>query len=148
MMNTAEPIPSGRSEELSLGDERSCLELVLRLQPFPCLVVENETAQAVLSNDEARRMYLEDPRTTGGQHGCYAIDSAGGRIEPGQVVPYLMGRGARGDGVELTWHAPGDSRFFRVASRALPQKKGKNALSLLTFLDLTGQRLAEVELKD
>lgn len=147
-MNTPVPIPSGRSEEPSLGNERSCLELMLGLQPYPCLVVENETARAVLFNEEARRMRLEDTRATGGQEGCYAIDAAGGRIEPGQVVPYLMGRGAGGDGVELTWHCPGDSKFFRVASRALPRKDGESALSMLTFLDLTGQKLAEGELRD
>lgn len=147
-MNTPVPLSSGRSEEPSHGDERSCLELMLRLQPFPCLVVENETARAVLSNDEARRMHLEDPRATGGPEGSYATVADGGRIEPGQVVPYLMGRAAGGDGIELTWHAPGDSKYYRVAARALPRKDGRSALSLLTFLDLTGQRLAEVELKD
>jgi signal transduction histidine kinase len=147
-MNTPVPRPSGQGEEPPLGDQRSCLELMLRLQPFPCLVVENDTAQAVLSNDEARRMHLEDPRATGGQHGCFATDADGGRIEPGEVVPYLMGRDAAGDGVELTWHASGDPRFFRVASRALPRRDGRSALSLVTFLDMTGQRLAEGELKD
>ena len=39
-------------------------------------------------------------------------------------------------------------RFFRVASRALPRMDGKNALSMLSFLDLTGQKVAEDELRD
>jgi signal transduction histidine kinase len=147
-MNTPVPTPSGRGEEPSLGDERSCLELMLRLQPFPCLVVETDTARAVLSNEEARRMLLERPGAAAGQETGYATDAEGGRIEAEEVVPYLMGRDAGGDGVELTWHVPGDSRFFRVASRALPRKEGKSALSVLTFLDLTGQRMAEGELRD
>ena len=121
---------------------------MLRLQPFPCLVVETDTARAVFSNDEARRMLLEGARTTSGLDTGYATDDAGGRIEAEQVVPYLIGRDACGDGVELTWHAHGDSRFFRVASRTLPRKGGRHALSMLSFLDLTGQKLAEGELKD
>jgi signal transduction histidine kinase len=148
IMSTAEDRPTGRSEERSLGDDRGCLELMLRLQPFPCLVVDNDTARALFSNEEARRILLAHPRTTAGPDTCFATDDAGGRIEAEQVVPYVIGQAAGGDGVELTWHAHGDSRFFRVAARALPRTEGKSALSMLTFLDLTGQRLAEDELKD
>ena len=147
-MNTPEPTPSAQGADPSLGDERTCLELMLRLQPFPCLVVEQDTARAVLSNEEARRLRLVRPGAAGVQEDGYATDSAGGRIEAEQVVPYLMGREAGGDGVELTWHVPGDSRFFRVASRALPRKEGKRPLSMITFLDLTGQKTAEAELKE
>ena len=148
IMNTPEPTPSAQGAEPSLGDERSCLELMLRLQPFPCLVVEQDTARALLSNEEARRMRLAHPRAAGGEEAGYAIDAEGGRLEAEQVVPYLMGRDAGGDGAELTWHVPGDSRFFRVASRALPRKGGKSPLSMITFLDLTGQKTAEGELKE
>jgi signal transduction histidine kinase len=147
-MNTPIRKSSGQDAGPSLGDERSCLELMLRLQPFPCLVVETDTARAVLSNEEARRMLIEGPRDPAGPGVCYATDSAGERIEPEQVIPYVVGRDDGGDGVELTWHAPGHWRFFRVASRELPPKDGRGALSLLTFLDLTGQKVAEDELRD
>jgi signal transduction histidine kinase len=147
-MNTPESSPTRRSDEAALGDDRGCLELMLRLQPFPCLVVETDTARAVLSNDEARRMLLENPPTNSALDIGYATDETGGRIEADHVVPYLIGRDAGGDGVELTWHARGDSRFFRVASRALPREGGRHALSMLSFLDLTGQKLAEGELKE
>ena len=93
-------------------------------------------------------MLLEGPRELVGEDGHYVTDHAGGRIEPEQVIPYLIGRNAAGDGVELTWHAPGHRRSFRVASRALPRKEGMSALSMLAFLDLTGQKLAEGELRD
>jgi signal transduction histidine kinase len=147
-MNTPNTNPSGHGEAPALGDERSCLELMLRLQPFPCLVVEMDTARAVLSNVEARRMLIDRPRGPAGHGVCYATDAAGERIEPEQVIPYVVGRDAGGDGVELTWHAPGDSRFYRVAARALPRKEGKSTLSLLTFLDFTEQRVAEGALRD
>ncbi len=149
-MNTPSPSPEPYAgiDGPAQGDERCCLELVLRIQPFPCLVVENETARTVLWNDEARRMLVDVPRGSRGGDGCYATDRSGGRIEPDQVIPYLLGRDAAGDGVELAWHAPGDRRFYRVASRRLPPKDGMGALSMLTFLELTGQKLAEGELRD
>jgi len=147
-MDTPNTNPSGQGEGPSLGDERSCLELMLRLQPFPCLVVEMDTARAVLSNEEARRMLIDRPRGPAGRGPCYATDAAGERIEPERVIPYVVGREAGGDGVELMWHAPGDARFFRVVSRPLPRKEGRGALSLLTFLDFTGQRVAEAALRD
>jgi signal transduction histidine kinase len=147
-MNTPNTDSTAQYEGPSLGDERSCLELMLRLQPFPCLVVEMDTARAVLSNEAARRMLIDRQRGPAGHGVCYATDAAGERIEPEQVIPYVVGRNAGGDEVEFTWHAPGDSRFFRVASRELPRKKGGGTLSLLTFLDLTGQKVAEGALRD
>jgi signal transduction histidine kinase len=147
-MNTPTPKPFAESPSPSLGDERNCLEWILRIQPFPCLVVEMDTARTLLSNDEARQMLLDGPRGVAGHDDHYATDQAGGRIEPEQVIPYLIGRNGGGDGVELTWHAPGQRRFFRVASRALPRKEGMGDLSMLTFLDLTGQKVAEGELRD
>ena len=79
-MNTPEQraIPSGREPD-TLGNERSCLELMLRLQPFPCLVVETETARPVLSNEEARRMLFDIPEGPAGPDACYATDADGGR---------------------------------------------------------------------
>jgi signal transduction histidine kinase len=147
-MNTPEQEASRRDDNPSLANDRGCLELMLRLQPFPCLVVETQTAQPVLSNEEARRMLFDVAEGPAGLDACYATDADGGRIEPEQVIPYVVGRDAEGDGVELTWHAPGRRRFFRVASRALPRKDGMNALSMLSFLDLTGQKMAEGELRD
>ena len=149
-MNTPENEPSHPGQSPTPGNERSCLELMLRLQPFPCLVVEIETARPVLSNEEARRMLFDIPEGPAEPDAYYATDADGGRIEPQQVIPYLVGREAEGecDGVELTWHAPGHRRFFRVASRTLPPNDGKSTLSMLSFLDLTGQRRAEVELRD
>lgn len=147
-MNTPITRPPGPGETPAPGDERSCLELMLRLQPFPCLVVETDTARAVVSNEEARRMLLESRPAVGGADGWYATDPDGGRIEPEQVVPYLMNREAGGDGVELAWHGHGDARFYRVAARVLPRKVGTGALSILTFHDVTGQKRAEGELKD
>jgi signal transduction histidine kinase len=147
-MNTPKQETSHRCDSRPIGDERSCLELMLRLQPFPCLVVETETAQPVLSNEEARRMLFDVPPGVAGLDACYATDADGGRIEPEQVIPYVVGRDADGDGVELTWHAPGRRQFFRVASRALPCRDGTNPLSMLSFLDLTGQKMAEGELRD
>jgi signal transduction histidine kinase len=128
-----------------MGDERGCLELIVMMQLFPCLMVETGTARPILANEEARRMRLGGPD---GGDGCYATDDQGGRIEPEQVIPYLLGRDADGDGTELTWHAPGHRRFFRVAARPLPEKQGTPALSCFTFLDLTEQRVAEGELRD
>ena len=90
-MNTPEPNTIGQGERPALGDDRSCLELMLRLQPFPCLVVETHTAQAVLSNEEARRMLLDRPGNAAGADVRYAMDAAGGRIEPDQVIPYVIG---------------------------------------------------------
>jgi signal transduction histidine kinase len=148
IMNTTEDGTSRRKDEPTLGGERNCLELMLRLQPFPCLVVDTETARAVLANEEAHQIFFERPLATAGQDVGYATDTDGGRIEAEQVVPYLMGRRAGGDGVELTWHTRGDARFFRVASRALPRKEGKHALSMLSFLDLTRQKIAEGELRN
>jgi signal transduction histidine kinase len=147
-MNTREQETSHRGDSPPSSDERSCLELMLKLQPFPCLVVETETAQPVLSNEEARRMLFDVPPGVAGLDACYATDADGGRIEPEEVIPYVVGRDDGGDGVELTWHAPGRRQFFRIASRALPCKDGTNALSMLSFLDLTGQKLAEGELRD
>ncbi len=86
--------------------------------------------------------------TPPGLDACYATDADGGRIEPEQVIPYVVGRDDGGDGVELTWHAPGRRQFFRVAARALPRKDGTNPLSMLSFLDLTGQKIAEGELRE
>jgi hypothetical protein len=60
---------------------------MLRLQPFPCLVVETDTARAVLSNEEAWRMLIDRPRGPAGHGVYYATDSAGERIEPEQVIP-------------------------------------------------------------
>jgi signal transduction histidine kinase len=147
-MNTPTPPSTGPDVGPPLGDERSCLELMLRLQPFPCLVVETDTARAVLSNDAARRMLIDRPRGPAGPGVSYATDAAGERIEPEAVIPYLVGRDAGGDGVELTRHAPGDRRYFRVASQELPPKDGMVPLSVLTFLDYTGQKVAEDELRD
>ena len=147
-MNTREQETSHRGDSPPGGNDCSCLELMLRLQPFPCLVVETETARPVLTNEEARRMLFEVPPGVAGLDACYATDADGGRIEPEQVIPYVVGRDAGGDGVELTWHALGRRQFFRVASRALPRKDGTNPLSMLSFLDLTGQKMAEGELRD
>jgi signal transduction histidine kinase len=147
-MNTPEPKPSSQRESASLVAERSCLELMVRLQPFPCLVVDNDTARAVLSNEEARRIRIDAPPDPADADTCFAIDAEGGRIAVEQVIPYLLGRHAGGDGVELTWHAPGHRRFFRVSSRTLPRPERHSPLSLLTFLDMTGQKTAEEELRD
>ncbi len=144
------PEKSSRIGTLESGtyDERSCLELLLRLQPFPCLVVEMPTARPLLTNEEARRMRLCGPPMAPGTSPCYATDKDGDRIEPEQVVPYLIGRGAGGDGVELTWHDVGCPRSFRIVARTVPNAEGSVPLSVLSFLDLTAQRKAEAELRE
>lgn len=146
-MSTPEKTPRGGLDGSGVRDERSYLELLLHLQPFPCLVVEMQTARPLLSNEEARRMRLSGPPMAPGLSPCYATDDAGDRIEPEQVISYLIGRGG-GDGVELTWHDADRPRFFRVASRAVPCREGSDPLSVLSFLDLTAQRMAEAELRE
>ena len=147
-MSMLEKSPRGEPNASAACNEQSCLTLLLRLQPFPCLVVETQTARPLLSNEEARRMRLSGPPMAPGLSPCYATDDSGDRIEPDQVVSYLIGRGAGGDGVELTWHDSGCPRFFRIVSRAVPRGEGSAPLSVLSFLDLTAQRMAEVELRE
>ena len=52
-------------------------------------------------------MLLDRPGNAAGADARYAMDAAGGRIEPDQVIPYVIGLDAAGDGVELKWHARG-----------------------------------------
>lgn len=147
MTNLSDQPPSVLEGGPLPGDQRSCLDLILKLQPFPCLVVDTATARTVLSNDEARRIQLD--RAAGPESpACFATDADGRRIEPDQVIRYIIGRGGGGDGVELTWHAAGSWRFFRVASRSLLFPGGTPAMSMLSFLDHTGQREAEGELRE
>jgi signal transduction histidine kinase len=117
---------------------------MLGLHPFPCLLVETDTARAVLWNEAARQARLEPPAAAGA---CYATDAQGGRIEAGQLIPYVVGREAAGEGVELTWHTPRRRTYFRASARALPRAGGRVPLALLTFLDITGQKVAEGDLR-
>ena len=147
IMNTPEHEPTGRSGEPTLGDERSCLELMLKLQPFPCLVVETETGPGGALQRGGAADALRRPRGDRAD-ACYATDAEGGRIEPEQVIPYLVGRDAGGDGMELTWHAPGRAGGSSGSPAPLPRKDGNDRPVLLTFLDVTGQKAAEDELRE
>ncbi len=145
-------IDQGLSAELvtQASDGRSFLELMIGLQPFPCLIVENGTARVALSNEEARRMTFD---RLGDERGWYPSSSSaetddGIRIDPGQVIGYLLGRTDPGDGVELTLRTLDQPRSFRVVSRPLPVLDGRVELSMITFLDVSSQRIAEGALRD
>jgi signal transduction histidine kinase len=140
-------LPAGINPSI---DGRNFLELMIGLQPFPCLIVENRTARVALSNDEARRLKFDrlgghQARDT--ESWSVATDD-GRRLEACQVIAYMLGRTDPGDGVELTSDATGEPRSFRVVSRPLPVLDGSVALSMITFLDVTGQRFAEGALRD
>ncbi len=148
-MNPNEPGSAAAGEDTSL-DERPCLEMMLALQPFPCLIVHNGTARAVLANIEARRLMFDrlgaSPLPEEGSWTAAADD--GSPVELARVIPYLLGRSDPGDGVELSLPRAGERRSYRVAARPLPGRPGLDELSMVTFLDMTGQRRAEVALRD
>ena len=81
----------------------------------------------------------------------YATDADGGRIEPEQVIPYLVGREAEGecDGVELTWHAPRPSAVLpgRLA-RPAPRRTGRAPCPCCRSWTSPARGAAEVELRD
>lgn len=148
-MNRNEPASAAAREDSPL-DERICLELMLELQPFPCLIVHNRTARAVLANVEARRLMFDrlgaSPSPDEGSWSASAED--GSPLELERVIPYLLGRSNLSDGVELSLPVAGERRFFRAAARPLPRRAGLEELSMVAFLDMTGQRRAEEELRD
>lgn len=147
-MNLNEPRTSAAEE--SLLDERVCLELMLGLQPFPCLIVHNRTARVVLANVEARRLMFDRLGASRlPEEGSWSASADDGSpLELERVIPYLLGLSGPGDGVELSLGGAGERRSYRVAARPLPHRPGLDELSMVTFVDMTGQRRAEGELRD
>lgn len=131
-------------------EARLGLETMLGLQPFPCLIVENRTGRAVLANDEARRLAF-DRLGTGplpDQELWSAVADDGSTIDLARVIPHVLGQTDPGDGVEFSLPESGERRSYRVAARLLPRRDGLDELSMVTFLDVTGQRRAEGALRN
>ena len=147
IMKTPEPGISGRYDESFDVIEQSHFELMLNLQLFPCLVAETETARALLLNEDARQLLHAWPPEATRFVDPNARDAAGGRIEAQEVIRYVLGRGPGPHGVELTWHTTGRERWFRVTSQPLPHSPNRTPLSVLTFVNFTGQKVAERELR-
>ena len=147
IMKTPGPsTPGGGDGALNIV-ERNCLEMMLELQLSPCLVAETQTARAMLLNEDARRILhdwtpgetrFEDP---------HAKDTAGNRIGAEEVIPYVLDREPGTHGMELIWHTDGRERWFRVTTQPLPHSSRGIPLSVLTFVDFTGQKVAENELR-
>ncbi|MHB1560245.1 MAG: sensor histidine kinase [Isosphaeraceae bacterium] len=148
-MNSNEAGSSAAGEAPRL-DERLCLEMMLGLQPFPCLIVQNRTARAVFANAEARRLRFDrlGANSLPEEGSWSAAADDGSTVELAWVIPYLLGRSDPGDGVELSRFVAGERRSYRVAARPLPPRPGSDELSMVTFLDMTGQRRAEVALRE
>jgi signal transduction histidine kinase len=146
-MDTPEQTSSARRPGPVPGDERGWLETILDLHPFPALAVEAATGRTVFANEAARCLGLTPSSEAGPPADFYAADVQGQRIEAGQVTRYLLAHGGDPEGVELTWHTPHQSVSFRVLDRLLQITHGQPPLAVLTFLDITGQKAVEVQLR-
>ena len=120
---------------------------MLDLYPFPALSVEVDTGKIVAVNRAAGEARLAAGGFDSSDSPC-AVGPRGVRVEAEELVRYLLEETAAPEGVEIAWQV-GDRRVaYRVFSRSAPSVRGQPPLAVLTFVDLTGQKAAEKELRE
>ncbi|QEH37627.1 Sensor protein SrrB [Aquisphaera giovannonii] len=133
----AKPVPD---------DERGWLGMMVDLCPFPALVVDLESGEALIDNPAARDIPLRPP-AEGHDGDDYFVERDGARIDPRDLARAIASPATAPGGVEVSWHARGREFDFRVFCRRLPAADGLAPLAFLTFLDITDRRATEWELR-
>jgi signal transduction histidine kinase len=120
--------------------------MLVDLQPFPTLLVDLESGDALIDNPEARAIPLRPPDAPVDREAFFA-ELGGTRIEFRDLARAVVSPASAPEGVELAWHARGREFAFRTFCRQLPPADGRAPLAILTFLDVTHQKAAEGELR-
>ena len=132
----------GRGAEAGGGDPQGWLRTVLDLLPVPALLIETGSARVLFANRAAGGIPLDAGRDDVG-----AEDGDGSPIPPERWPHRRAASGEALDRMPVAWTRPDGRASYLASSGAVPAMRGRPAMALLTFVEVTAIEAAEEELR-
>jgi PAS domain S-box-containing protein len=130
----------------AVENQEKWLQQIFDRLPVGIILIEQDTGNALLINQEAQRLslgYTWQKSSDEQQNQFYGTDRNGLKIPTHQMPKYLLTRGERIRNFEFNWHSSEASIPLLIQGEPLPEMDGWPRASLYCMQDMSEQKKAE-----